>query len=218
MKKIITLISISSLVLLAWCSSSSNNKQTTSSQQTKQEIQTLKNTNKPLINVAEKVKKAEQTLKKIWLTWEKLKQEVIKQKAWFEIIASLKWDARKKYIIENQILPGIIRSWKVSKKCTTTNLNNYVACLYVTKTPIDKLLKQVPKQFQNLIEKDYYTNFYSLSRWNLLKYTNNPIALQAKKDKIQQMFNNWVITNPWVCSKLPEQETQNYCKSLFNQK
>ena len=207
-KTLIPLIIVS--LFLAWCNSL--NKTTYNTQQTKS---TITDENKPLINVQEKTKKAEQILKKIWLTGEKLKQELIKQKAWFEIIAKLKWNARKKYVLETQILPQVIKSWKVSKKCTTTNLNNYVACLYATQTPIEKLLKEIPQWTQNLVKKTYYEKIYSLNNTNLLKKTSDPIALQAKKDVLKQMFMNSVLTTTSTCNKLPEQETKDYCKSLF---
>ncbi len=217
MKKLLTLWILTTTLILAWCNSSNKNNSGLT-QQNKQEIQNLTNNDKALINVQEKTKQVEQTLKKIWLTWEKLKQEMIRQKAWLEIIAHLKWDARKKYILENKVLPKIIKSWKVSKKCTTTNLWNYVACLYVTKTPIEKLLKQIPQTLQNEVKKEYYSKFYNLNRWNLFKASSDPIALQAKKNKIQQLFNDGALTNPVVCSRFPDQEVKNYCKSLFEQK
>ena len=211
MQKKLILLSIGiTLLNLAWCWNNQNQQQI--SQQTKQIIT---DESKPLINVEEKTKESEKILKKIWLSWEKLEKELAKQKAWWEIISKLKWEQRKKYIIETKILPEIIKSWKVSKKCTTTNLNNYVACLYVTKTPIEKLLNEVPKEVQDTIKKTYYYKIYSLDRANLLKTTNDPIAIQEKKNQIEYMFNNWLITKPWVCDKLPEQETKAYCKSLF---
>ena len=208
MKKISSLTILIIPLFLAWCWNTKNDISNT---------QKLDN-NKPLINVEEKTKESEKILKKIWLTWNKLKDELARQKAWWEIIASIKWDERKKYILETEILPQIIKSWKVSSKCTTTNLNNYLSCLYVTHTPIEKLLKELPPETRNLVKKRYYKQVYSLDRKKLLQPTNDPIAIQMKKETIKQLFFDWVIRNISACNKLAEKELQTYCKNLFKQK
>ena len=210
MKKLsIILILITSLSLI-WCSSKKN----TSYQNTDIETK-LTNENNPLINVKEKIKKVEKNLKKIWLTGEKLKQELAKQKVWLEIIAKAKWESRKKYILETEILPKIIKAWKVNKKCTTTNLNNYLACLYVEKTDINKLLDELPPSTKNFVKKTYYEKVYSLDRKKILEKTSDPIAIQAKKEKIKQMYQDGVLRKKTNCDLLVEKEVKNYCKSLF---
>jgi len=208
MKKII-LLSLP-IFVLAWCGSSSQKVEI--SWQTKQ---VMTDESKPLVNVEKKTKKAEQVLKKVWLTGEKLKQEIAKQKKWFEIISKLKWDERKKYIIETEILPQIIKLKKVNPKCKSTNLNNYVSCLYLTKTPIEKLLEQVPNETKTLIKKTYYYKVYSLDKKKLLEKTSDPIALEMKKEKIKQMVQDGILKNPNVCNKLPEEEIKDFCKGLF---
>ena len=209
MKKTISLwLLIVSLVFIAWC----GNQQ---EKVNKQAENLVKNENVALVNVDEKVKQAEQTLKKIWLTWDKIKDELAKQKDWFEIISKLKWDARKKYVLEKQVLPAIIKSWKINSKCTTTNLNNYISCLYVTKTPIKKLLDEVPSQFQDIIKKQYYQKVYSLNKQELFKKTNDKVAIEEKKKAIIKLRNIWLLSNSTICNKFPEKEVKDYCLSLF---
>ncbi len=205
MTKYLWILFIFVSLLLNWCWNKNNN-----TSNTKNYI-----SNKPLINVKEKTKESEQILKKIWVTWNKLKDELVKQKAWWEIIASAKWDEKKKYILETEILPQIIKSWKVSSKCTTTNLNNYLSCLYVTHTPIEKLLKELPVEIRDFVKKRYYSQIYSLDRKKLLQPTNDPIAIQMKKKAIKQLFLDWVLRNNSACNKLPEKEVEKYCKNLF---
>jgi hypothetical protein len=36
-----------------------------------------------------------------------------------------------------------------------------------------------------------------------------------KKKKIKELFMIWVLRKASVCNKLPEQETREYCLSLF---
>ena len=205
MKKLLSFL-ILTLVLSACWKSNNTNSNT---------IEKKISENTPLINIEEKTKKTKELLKKIWLTWEKLKKELANQKAWWKIIANLKGDERKKYILETEILPKIVKSWEVSEKCTATNLDSYTACLYVTKTPIEKLLEQLPKQLQDIVKKSYYRKMYSINKKNLLKKTIDPIAIQVKKEKIQEMYYNYILRYKSSCNRFPEEEVVDFCENLF---
>ena len=209
MKKIIALIILT--LLLSACGKTNNNETTKINNQ---EINKKLSTNTPLLDVKEKTKQTEQVLKKAWLTWEKLKKELEEQKAWWEKIANLTWDARKKYVLETEILPKIIKSSKVSSKCKTTNLDNYTLCLYANKTPIKKLLDQVPASLQDAVKKSYYHNIYANHKKELFKKIDDAIAIEQKKDILYQLYFNHILKSN-MCSRFPEQETKTYCESLF---
>ncbi len=196
-----------SLAFIAGCGSSntSNNEK----------IQEQLNTNKAIINVDKELEKSKKVLEKAWLTWEKLQKAIKLQKEWLKVIANLKWNARKKYILETKILPEIIKSWEVNSKCKATNLDNYVKCLYITKTPIDKLLNKVPKQTQNLVKKTYYRQMYTTNKQELFKATDDKIAIEEKKETLNNLKSLWVLSNTVICSRFPEQEVKDYCKNLF---
>ena len=216
-KKLLPIVILATLLTACW-KTPQNQQANNTNQANKDQIQELlTNENKPLINVDERLQKIKQELEKIWYTWEKLQKELENQKRSLEKIAYLKQDARKKYILENNVLPEIIKSKKIAPSCTTTNLSDYLTCLYVTKTPVDKLVELVPNWLKEFTKKQYYRQIYALDTRNLLIKTNDPIAIQAKKEKIKRMFDKWLITKKSACSKLPEEETQKFCESLFKQ-
>ena len=216
-KKLLPIVILATLLTACW-KNPQNQQANNTNQVNKDQIQELlTNENKPLINVDEKLQKIKQELEKIWYTWEKLQKELENQKRSLEKIAYLKQDARKKYILENKVLPEIIKSKKITPSCTTTNLSDYLTCLHITKTPVDKLVELVPNWLKEFTKKQYYREIYALDTSNLLIKTNDPIAIQAKKEKIKRMFDKWLITKKSACSKLPEEETQKFCESLFKQ-
>jgi len=216
-KKLLPIVILATLLTACW-KTPQNQQANNTNQVNKDQIQELlTNENKPLINVDEKLQKIKQELEKIWYTWEKLQKELENQKRSLEKIAYLKQDARKKYILENKVLPEIIKSKKITPSCTTTNLSDYLTCLHITKTPVDKLVELVPNWLKEFTKKQYYREIYALDTSNLLIKTNDPIAIQAKKEKIKRMFDKWLITKKSACSKLPEEETQKFCERLFKQ-
>ena len=91
----------------------------------------------------------------------------------------------------------------------------YVKCLNLKKVSLDKVLQKVPNDLKDIFKEKYYYQHYSISRKNLLKPTNDPIAIKMKKKKIKELFMIWVLRKASVCNKLPEQETREYCLSLF---
>ena len=206
MKKSIIILSSISLIFIAWCGSSNHiNK----------EVKEKLDTNKPLINVNKELEKSKKVLEKSWLTGEKLQKAIKLQKEGLKVIANLKWGARKKYILENKVLPEIIKDGKVNPKCKATNLDNYVSCLYTTKTPIEKLLKQIPKELHNIVKKTYYHQIYTENKQELFKATKDKIAIQEKKETLSDLKTMWVLSDPSVCNRFPEQEVKDYCKNLF---
>ncbi len=213
MKRVIIVVIISLLLILAGCSSNSESKKIQDS---------YNNSNDSLIDTNEKLKEIKKELVQLGFTGEKLKQELQQQKQNYEVIANLTWEAKKKYIFENKILPQIIKDPKLAPKnvkyCHTTDLLTYAECINLQKIPLNEVLKKIPVEYHNLVKKSYYYSKYSITRKNLLQPTTDPIAIEMKKKKIQEMIYNHIITKPSVCNKLPEKEVQNYCKSLFNQK
>ena len=204
MKKIIIAWLVISSLLLSACSWKNN--------QDKQE--TTINTTPPILNVKQKVASVKTELEKAWITWEKLQQELKKQEKLWKEIAYLTWDKAKKYILETKILPKIAN--KVNPSCSkNTSLDSFTRCLYLKKTPLKKLLNNLPKNLQDIAEKQYYYESYVESPQNILKPTNNPNAIQAKKQAILNMYLNQTLSDPSACNQLPDTQVRQYCKSLF---
>jgi hypothetical protein len=53
---------------------------------------------------------------------------------------------------------------------------------------LDKVLQKVPSDLKDIFKEKYYYQHYSISRKNLLKPTNDPIAIKMKKKKIKELF------------------------------
>ena len=215
MKKIIITLIVLTSLLLASCGSKKENNINLDTKKISSQL----DENKPLIDVKRNLALSKKELIEIWLTGEKLKKILANQKAWYEIIAHLKWDARKKYILENEVLPSIVYDKDITpedvKYCHTTDINAYAQCMNLQNIPLEKVLKKIPQKLQDVFKKAYYTSKYSISRKNLLQATSDPIAIEMKKQKIEDMVNNWILTKAGICNQLPEKEVQNYCKSLL---
>ena len=202
MKKLIPLILI--LTLLTACSKNNNTQQVSI------------NENKPLLNVNQKVEQAKKELKKIWLTWQKLKDEVYEQKIIYKQLANLTWDARNIYILQHKVLPQVLKKKEATKCKHTTDIDLFAKCMVRQKISLQDIEKLLPEQTRKTFEKKYYRSFYSHDSRNLLKSTSNPIALKTKKNEIFNLVQNGIITK-WMCNDLPEEETKKYCKGLFQE-
>ena len=207
MKKIWLLFIV--ILLLASCGNNNNSTINTSDIESKLDI------NKKLVNVQDNVKKVEEKLKKSGLTWEKLEKMVKKQEKWYEMIANLKWDARKKYVFEKEVLPKLIEDKNITPDfCKTNNMDLYLKCLSKKNIDIDEVKNKLPESMQEYVEKEYYYQKYLTNRKDILKKTNNPIALEQKKRVILQLVTLWAL-NKKSCSKIPELDVKKYCESLF---
>ena len=144
-----------------------------------------------------------------------MKKELEKQKKALEIINSLTWDLKKKYILETKVLPNLKKEWKLPKNCMTTNLDSLVGCIYLSKEPLDDLLKNIPEDMKEIVKKHYYYKVYTINTKNILNKTKDPIALEVKKQVIKQMHMIWRLRNPKACYKIPEEEVKQYCLKLF---
>ena len=196
-------------LLISLTLSACNHNQTTTHKE-----QTVRRTTPPIFNVNSKLEKVKSELVKAWFTWEKLQKILKEQEKNLNELAYLTGDKAKQYIIETEILPKIAN--KVQPKCKeNSSLDSFVRCMYLTKTPLSKLLENLPKNLQDVAEKRYYYKEYVISPQNLLKPTNNPNAIEAKKQAILSMFLNQTLSNPDQCNNLPDKQVKEYCKNLF---
>ena len=200
MKKLIPLILLLTLLSACWNKTAQNEQ---------------KNDTTLNINVEQKLEQAEKELKKAWLTWQKLKDALYQQKVIYNQIAHLSWDAKNNYILQHQVLPKILKKKEAEKCKHTTDIDLFAECMVRQNIPLNNILKLLPEQTRKTFEKKYYRNFYSYDSRNLLKPTSNPIALKVKKEEINSLFENALITKKETCFKLPEKQTQDYCLSLF---
>jgi len=203
MRKNISIILITSLLLLSACNwKKEENKLETA------------NTTPPILNVEKKISSVKTELEKAWITWEKLQKELKNQEKLWKEIAYLTWDKAKTYILNTKILPKIAK--KVNPKCAVnTSIDSFTKCLYLTKTPLKKLLDSLPPNLKDVAEKSYYYETYTENPANILKPTSNPNAIKAKKQAILNMYLNQTLSNPAQCDRIPDQEVKQYCKNLF---
>ena len=203
MRKNISIILITSLLLLSACNwKKEENK-----------LETV-NTTPPILNVEKKISSVKTELEKAWITWEKLQKELKNQEKLWKEIAYLTWDKAKTYILNTKVLPKIAK--KVSPKCAVnTSIDSFTRCLYLTKTPLKKLLDNLPPNLKDIAEKSYYYETYTENPANILKPTSNPNAIKAKKQAILNMYLNQTLSNSSQCNKIPDQEVKQYCKNLF---
>jgi len=198
MKKLISLILILTLLSACWNKNTQNPINNTSLN----------------INPKQKVQQAEEELKKAWFTWKKLKDAVYQQKLIYNQIANLTWDAKNDYILQHQVLPEVLKKKEAMKCKDTTDIDLFAKCMVRQNIALQNITKLLPAQTRQSFEKKYYKSFYSYDTRNLLKKTSNPIALKAKEKEIDSVIENWLLTK-WMCGKLPEEQTQNYCLNAF---
>jgi len=180
-----------------------------------EELNTKLDENTKLVDVKESVKKAEEKLKKN-LTGERLQQMIKKQEKWYEMIANLKWEARKKYILEKEVLPSLVEDKNITPDfCKTKDMDLYFKCLAEKNVDIEKVKSKLPKDLQVYAEKQYYYQKYLTNRKDILKATSNPIAIEAKKEVIKELVRINVLKNSSACKKIPEKEVKEYCESFF---
>ena len=172
---------------------------------------------KPLINVQENLKETEYILKKMWLTGEKLKKTLQEEKIHYDMIANLKWDDRKKYVLEKIVLSSIVNDKKITPDfCKTNNILEYTKCMNIKNISLEKVLEKIPIELQDIVKQNYYYNKFTLNPKDIIKIkVSDPIAILVKKQMIKERYYNWLITKISTCDKLLEQETKYYCRSLF---
>jgi len=172
--------------------------------------------NKSLVNISQEMQKGKKQLENLWITWEQMKILLSEQKKWLEKISDLKWDDRKKYVVEKYVLPQLLEDDSITPSfCKTKDLNLYLKCLNKKNIDIDKVLWKVPKKVQDYIEKEYYYQKYLSNKRNLLKKTDNKIAILEKKEVLKELVEMWIFRKQDVCNKIPEEAVVSYCKNLF---
>lgn len=168
----------------------------------------------PLINVKEKIQKVEKELTSIWLTWEELKQEIKRQKHIYEQIANLTWEAKNNYILQNKVLPKLRKTQNARLCKDTKEINNFTKCMTLRWIEMKNLIKKIPEGQRKEFKKIYYKNFYSKPE-NLLKKTQQPLAIKYKKYNLLNILKNNIITKKEHCNQFPEKEIIEYCKNYF---
>ena len=172
------------------------------------------NTTPPILNVQKKISSVKTELEKAWLTGEKLNKAVKEQEKLRKEIAYLTWDKAKQYILETKVLPKIAK--KINPACAiNTSLEWFTRCLYFKKTPLKKLLNNLPPNLKDIAEKKYYYEVYVNSPENILKPTTNPNAIEAKKQTILNMYINQTLSKPSQCNPIPDPKVKTFCKNLF---
>ena len=184
--------------------------------QTEQSYSEKINSNTDLVNMEEKVESVKKELKKVWLTGEKFEKELKQQKANYEKLAKLKWDDRKKFIFENEVLPKLLKNKSITNNfCKTNDINLYAKCINIKKIPLNKVLEKVPSSLQDYFKEKYYYQKYKLRKYLLIKEkTDDKQAIKSKKKLIKELYILHSL-NKSSCFKFPEQETRTYCQSLF---
>ncbi len=210
MKKLIILLLILTTLTACWNNetkegNTNNNKQASDNKEL--------NIN---INPEEKVEKAKKELENIWLTWQELEDKVYEQEVAYKQLANLSWDAKNSYILQNQVLPEVLKTSQASKCKNTTDIDLFAKCMVRQWINLDDIKNQLPEQTQETFEKKYYNSFYGFDKRNLLEKTSNPIAIEQKKDEIFSLIQNARLTEN-MCKDLPEKEVKNYCVSLFEE-
>jgi hypothetical protein len=168
-------------------------------------------------NIKKQVSKVENVLRKIWLTGEKYEQELKKQKEAIKILNNLTWDVKKRYILEKKILPRLSSNSKLTPKyCKTNNLDLYTKCMTLKWVSLNKILKDIPREYQDVFKRKYYYQRYK-SNYSLIvkEFVKDPIAIQAKKKVVKEMIDSNILTKLSVCEKIPEKQVKDFCESQF---
>lgn len=207
MKKIAILLLILTTLTACWNNETQKDNKSNYNQTNNKELN---------INVKEKVEQAKKELEDIWLTWQELKDKLYEQEIAYKQLANLSWDAKNSYILQNQVLPEVLKTPQASKCKNTTNIDLFVQCMVRQWINLDDIKNQLPQETQETFEKKYYKKFYSFDKRNLLKENSNPIAIEQKKDEVFSLIQNDRLTKN-MCKDLPEEEVRNYCISLFEE-
>ena len=164
----------------------------------------------------QKLEKVKWELKKAWFTGEKLEKIAKEQEKLYKKIASFTWDKKNTILIQQEVLPKLVKNPNIPKECKITNSTNFfIRCIAWKKVNLDKIIKEVPANLQWTFKKLYYKQTYSINPQQLTQKATNQEQIWAKEQVIKQMKLWWQITSVKVCNQIPDKQVQDYCKNLF---